>query len=240
MKDELTPFLNGQVNHNTTSMGFEQSTEIGKLATALAKAQKEITGAEKNATNPHFRSGYADLHSVIESCREILSKNGIAFLQGFWHNMVDGNCHVYVSTQLTHSSGEWIRSMVYLPTERSNPQGVGSAVTYGRRYGLSAMVGISQYDDDGNEASMPYTKTQGDLARFDELKKHKAFAKTKKKLNDEWLKCNSMSKVHTHLMMMQTRIDQFEATLTIPTIAVPTSNQVVTDAGKVKDKETVK
>tara|TARA_Y100000310_G_C20642810_1_gene794924 strand:- start:1171 stop:1899 length:729 start_codon:yes stop_codon:yes gene_type:complete len=206
--DELTTFLNGQPD--VTSMGIEQSIEIGSIATALAKAQKLITGAEKNATNPHFKSGYADLHSVIESCRVILSGVGIAFIQGFWHNRVNDQCHVYVTTQLVHTSGEWIRSMVYLPTERANPQGIGSAVTYGRRYGLSGLVGIAQYDDDGAEASMPYQKTQGDLARFVELKDHKAFTGKKTTVKKEWENAITMSGVHSVLSRMQLTVDAHE------------------------------
>ena len=126
-----------------------KSPEIDKLATALAKAQSEMEGAKKESTNPFFKSNYADLHAVIKSSFPYLSKNGLSVTQG--NEMIMGA--VCVTTTLMHSSGQWLRSKVKLPLEKKNAQGVGSAITYGRRYGLSAMVGIAQFDDDANSIS---------------------------------------------------------------------------------------
>lgn len=123
------------------------SPTVGKLADALSKAQDEMEGASKDSTNPHFKSKYADLAAVREACRP-LSKHGIAHLQP---TSADGS-RVTVTTMLMHSSGEWIAQELTLTAGQANPQAVGSAITYGRRYGLSAMVGIAPEDDDGEAA----------------------------------------------------------------------------------------
>jgi len=123
-----------------------KSPEIGKLAEALAKAQSELEGAKKESTNPFFKSSYADLHAVIKSAFPYLSKYGLSVSQG--NEIIPGA--VCVTTTLMHSSGQWLRSKVKLPLNKVDAQGVGAAITYGRRYGLSAIVGIAQYDDDAN------------------------------------------------------------------------------------------
>ena len=123
-----------------------KSPEINELAAALAKAQSEMEGAKKESTNPFFKSSYADLHAVIKSSFPYLSKNGLSVSQG--NEVIQGA--VCVTTTLMHASGQWLRSKVKLPLAKVDAQGVGAAITYGRRYGLSAMVGIAQYDDDAN------------------------------------------------------------------------------------------
>ena len=144
-------------NRDTDPEIFEQSNglqelwksdKIEKLASALSKAQSEIKGAEKKSTNPFFNSGYADLHTVIESSFPHLTKYGLSVIQGN-----DGKPgEFYVTTMLLHESGQWIKSRLKMPVEKATAQAIGSTITYGRRYGLSAMVGIAQYDDDGNSA----------------------------------------------------------------------------------------
>lgn len=123
-----------------------KSNQIDQLAEALAKAQSELEGAKKESTNPFFKSSYADLHAVIKSAFPYLSKHGLSVSQG---NEIIPNA-ICVTTTLMHSSGQWLRSKVKLPLSKVDAQGVGAAITYGRRYGLSAIVGIAQYDDDAN------------------------------------------------------------------------------------------
>lgn len=123
---------------------------IPKLALALAKAQGQMTGATKDKTNPAFKSKYADLSAVWEACRKPLSDNELAVIQLV---VATDEKHVGIETQLHHSSGESITSTVIVPVAQATAQGVGSAMTYARRYGLSAMVGIAPEDDDGNSAS---------------------------------------------------------------------------------------
>lgn len=129
---------------------MEKSESINELATALAKAQGEIEAAEKGSVNPHFNKTYADLASVWKACRSPLSKNGLSITQGAATN---GN-QVVVTTLLMHNSGQWNKSQLALTPEKMTPQGIGSAITYGRRFLLAAMVGVApDEDDDGNEAT---------------------------------------------------------------------------------------
>lgn len=130
---------------------MQKSETIGKLSKALTAVQSQLKPALKDSDNPFFKSKYADLNAVWDSSRELLAKNGLAVIQG---NSVGMDNTVIVETILSHESGEWIQSELCLPLAKHDPQGVGSAVTYGRRYGLAAIVGIvADVDDDGNHAS---------------------------------------------------------------------------------------
>jgi len=126
-----------------------QSETIGKLADALSKAQGQIKGASKDVKNEFFKSKYADLASVWDACRDALSTNGLCVAQ----TMDGGVESVTVNTTLIHTSGEWISGSLTLKPVKADPQGIGSAATYARRYSLAAMVGVAPEDDDGNAAS---------------------------------------------------------------------------------------
>lgn len=128
---------------------MNKSDSIKEIAPALIKAQKAIKAALKDSTNPHFRSKYADLSSVVDAVKQPLLDNGIAFMQGV-HDAVDG---VAVETFLLHTSGEWLSSTMRIPAVKQDAQGYGSAITYGRRYGLQSMCGVPAEDDDGNAAT---------------------------------------------------------------------------------------
>ncbi|QEU28807.1 ERF family protein [Pseudomonas luteola] len=125
-----------------------KSESIAALAKALAAAQNEIENAKKDSTNPHFRSSYSSLAEILDTCRPVLSKNGLSITQmpGF----EDGK--VSVETMIMHESGEWISSTLTVPVGKQDAQGVGSATSYARRYALAAVVGIAQADDDGEAA----------------------------------------------------------------------------------------
>lgn len=127
------------------------STETPKLASALVKAQGIMEEAKKDSTNPHFRSKYADLASIVAVLREPLSKNGLGFIQDVKSDK-DG---VSVRTTLVHESGERLAGeWLFLPVTQQTPQAYGSAVTYGKRYSLAALVGVvCDEDDDGDAAS---------------------------------------------------------------------------------------
>jgi hypothetical protein len=130
---------------------MQKSESIKEIAVALVKAQADVRAAIKDATNPHFRSKYADLGSVVDAVKLPLLKHGITFLQGV-HDAEGG---VAIETMLLHSSGEWISSTMRVPATKQDAQGYGSAITYGRRYGLQSMCGVPAEDDDGNAASAP-------------------------------------------------------------------------------------
>ena len=121
-----------------------QSESIGKLVEALAKAKEEFGAAIKDSLNPHFRSKYADLDTVVSATTPALSKHGLVVVQSF-----DGD---NLETMLAHASGEWIKGSQPLHAIKMDPQGFASASTYARRYGLMAICGIAPEDDDGNTA----------------------------------------------------------------------------------------
>ena len=134
-----------------------KSEEIKDLASALAKAQAKFKPAPFDSKNPHFQNKYASLTSIIESIKGPLADNGLSFVQCI---VTEGE-KTGVQTTLFHSSGQFISSSFNLLIEKQNMQGLGSAITYGKRYGLSAMLGIvSDEDDDGESASRPSAKPQ--------------------------------------------------------------------------------
>ena len=133
----------------TTEFEFMQSVEIAELSAALCKAQGAMTGAVKDSTNPFFKSKYADLSAVWDDVREPFADNGISVVQ----MPCGGVGSVTVITQLTHDSGQWMRSRLTMVPVKHDPQGIGSCITYARRYALAAMAGVYQIDDDGNTAS---------------------------------------------------------------------------------------
>ena len=137
------------------------SPTIGAIAKALAAAQREIGVAVKDATNPHFRSKYADLQAVDEACRPALSKHGIAIAQGTGY--ADG--FVFVTTRLLHAdTGEWIESTLHIAPGKHDAQGVGSAITYARRFGLSALAAVPAGVDDDGEAAVGRGVPRGEVA----------------------------------------------------------------------------
>lgn len=131
---------------------IQMSAEIGALAGALAKAQGELTAATKDRENPFFKSSYATLASVFEAIREPFAKNGLAYTQP---TRIDDHGNVVVVTILMHSSGQWIAGEVSAKPAKNDPQGVGSLISYLKRYEIQAMAGVASADDDddGNAAT---------------------------------------------------------------------------------------
>ncbi len=126
-----------------------KSESINELATALAKAQGEMGGAAKTSENPFYKSKYADLAAVWDAIRIPFSKNGLAVVQT--SGTVEGI--FYLHTTLMHSSGQWIDSLYPIEPVKKDPQGLGSAISYARRYSLMAIAGVAPEEDDGNLAS---------------------------------------------------------------------------------------
>lgn len=127
---------------------MKTSEKIDLIAPALLAAQKEIGNASKDAKNPHFRNSYASLGSVIEAIKDPLNKHGIAIIQ----TLSEGKEGLHLSSRLLHGSGQWIEDTAFTPLPKADPQGVGSATTYLRRYSLAALLCITQEDDDGEGA----------------------------------------------------------------------------------------
>lgn len=130
-----------------------QSPEITELAKAMLKVQTELQPAFKDKENTFSKSRYATLNSVMEACRDALINNGIWLVQ---HPVPVDPGYLGLTTKLIHAeSGQWQSSLMVMPLPKADPQGYGSALTYGRRYSLAALVGIvTEEDDDGENASL--------------------------------------------------------------------------------------
>jgi hypothetical protein len=136
--------------------GWSPVHGIAELAAALTKAQAAHLAAVKDTNNPFHKSKYADLASVWEAIRQPLTDNGLSVAQ-FPCEAPAG--HVGLLTILMHTSGQMMSERFYMPVkDPTNPQAVGSALTYARRYALAAVVGVSPEDDDGNGAMAPAKK----------------------------------------------------------------------------------
>ena len=128
---------------------MNKSESITELAKALCEVQKTELFALTSKKNPFFKSKYADLSSVWDAIRSPLTGNGLAITQTMASDNMDG---VTIETTLMHISGEYISGSLYIKPEKNTPQGLGCAITYGRRYALMAIIGISPEDDDGEHA----------------------------------------------------------------------------------------
>ena len=119
-----------------------------KLLQALSKMQGVLENAKKESENPYFKSKYADLATCLQALKKPMAENGLSVSQ---HCSFDG-ANVQCITVLGHLSGQMMISTLSMPVQKKDPQGVGAAITYARRYGLSAIVGLAQADDDAESA----------------------------------------------------------------------------------------
>lgn len=152
---------------------MKASESIKNLAAALVKFQAEVKNPANTASNPFFKSKYAPLNDVLNLVRPLLAKHGLGVIQA---PSGDGK-DITLTTLLLHESGEWIElDPLTLQADKPTAQGAGSAITYARRYALSAALGISsEDDDDGNIASTP-SKKQESQPRAPATKKQLAMA----------------------------------------------------------------
>jgi hypothetical protein len=127
---------------------MKMSDTISQLATALAKAQGEIDDATKKGINPAFRSKYADLAAVRGVIREPLAVNDLSVVQ--FPRTIQGG--VEVETMIVHKSGEFMSETLFMPVNKYDAHGIGSGITYARRYGLMSLLCLAADDDDGNAA----------------------------------------------------------------------------------------
>jgi len=150
---------------------MKTSETLKEIAVALRDAQVDTKFAIKDSTNPHFKSRYADLSSVIVAVKDSLNLNGIVFIQTPTES-APGT--LALTTRLLHSSGEWIEDTAVCPLQKNDPQGYGSALTYLRRYSLAAITGLYQDDDDGESTRMKpedYLKKIQSTTSLDNLQK---------------------------------------------------------------------
>lgn len=145
-----------------------QSGEIDQLMAAMNRAQLAMVPAKKDAINPFFGKKYADLPSVWDSLH-MFRTEGIVLTQC---PMDSPDGYIVLETQLTHVSGQWMRSRLKMRGAKDDPQGAGSALTYARRYALGCMTGlVTEEDDDGNAASHPQPSTKNFAQKFPEQAK---------------------------------------------------------------------
>jgi len=136
----------------SSKKGWVTVNVLNELGTALAKAQAKIENVKKGNTNPHFRSKYADLASVWDAIREPLTSEGLSVVQVPCEAPVG---HIGIRTILLHKSGQSIEDKFFMALkDPSNPQVIGSALTYGKRYSLLGLAGLGPEDDDGNAAKV--------------------------------------------------------------------------------------
>jgi hypothetical protein len=156
-----------------------------ELFAALVKAQAEMGNAPKDGKNPHFRSNYATLQSVVDTIKPVFGKHGLGYVQHF-HEMDGG---IGIETVILHESGQQLSNgILRVPATKQDAQGYGSAITYGRRYSLQAAVGIAPEDDDGNAACAPAKRPgNGDKPQPTEAQVLNGV------LNQIWEKCQTKS-----------------------------------------------
>jgi ERF superfamily len=128
---------------------METSVNTTEITKALIAFHQEIGKIKKDAKNPFFKSDYATLSSILDAIKDPLTTNGLTFVQ-----FPDGENGL--TTRLMHESGQWMEATYKMVPAKNDPQGLGSAITYQRRYSLGAVLGLNiDNDDDGNAASMP-------------------------------------------------------------------------------------
>lgn len=135
------------------------ASQLGELASALAKAQAELKNPGFDSTNPHFRNKFASLAAVRNSVVPVMAKHGLSVIQ----NLTTVDNYVACETILLHSSGQMLRlGPLALPATKADAQGFGSAATYARRYSLMAVAGVVGDEDDDAEGAVRRSDAKGD------------------------------------------------------------------------------
>lgn len=128
--------------------GIRLTSPCDKLLEALSKMQGNLENAKKESENPFFKSKYADLNTCLQTAKKVMAENGLCVSQ---HCTFDGNI-VQCVTVLGHSSGQMMVSTLNVPVTKKDPQGIGMAITYARRYAFSSVIGLAQADDDAESS----------------------------------------------------------------------------------------
>ena len=145
---------------------MNRSETITEIAKALAKFQSEVSDPNRTKENVFLKSKYVTLDSLLQAVRPVLANNGLSFLQVPF----TGADVVSVTTMLLHESGEWLESDPFtLPLMKKDPQGVGSVVTYARRYSLSSILGVAWDEDDDAQINNETELTKQILHELTEL-----------------------------------------------------------------------
>lgn len=128
----------------------EQTNALDKILPAVLAVQSKATHVQKGTDNPFFKSKYADLSDIWGAIKDLMAENNLIVT----HSMSQNEAKEYLTTRIYHVSGQYLESVCPINPVKNDPQAYGSAVTYMRRYSLSALLGIvTDLDDDGNDAS---------------------------------------------------------------------------------------
>jgi len=137
----------------TEAQDFSHSKDLGELLEALTKFQNSNVTVKKDAKNPHFKSTYTSLPNLLETIHEPMQKHGLSVLQ-----LPLGGIEICrLLIRLSHASGQYVQWLFSTPVSKRDPQGIGAATTYLRRYSLTTVLGLPEEDDDGNTASQVST-----------------------------------------------------------------------------------
>lgn len=198
---------------------MKKSENIEEIAKSLIEFRKNLKQPQKDANNPFFKSSYTTLDKVIEAIDETAPNHGLSFTQWAVSNE-QGN--VGVETLLLHSSGQYIHyDAIYMKPEKNTPQAIGSAITYSRRYTISAIFGItSDEDDDGNQATGNKSKPKQDAGKLELVK----------------MNADVLAKVLTSKGNEQTREDIIKAYTQDANINNFTNQQLTQLANRIKSK----
>lgn len=141
---------------------MNRSESISELTKAVVKVQQDMKNPKKSKANPFFKSKYVDLATAWDSCRDLLATNGLAVIQTVDTVVTEKAVVSVLETTLSHESGEWISGRLMLNPAKDDPQGLGSAIQYARRYSLMAIIGMAgeDEDDDGESAMGRSQSTQ--------------------------------------------------------------------------------
>lgn len=130
----------------------EEAVKVSGLYPKLHAAKQKIGKVVKNANNPHFKKSYADINALVETVEPILLEYGLVLIQPIYNGLV-------TTVIIDIDNGDRIESEMRLP-EIQDPQKIGSAVTYYRRYTLQSLLSLQAEDDDANSASTTVKNTK--------------------------------------------------------------------------------
>ena len=161
------------------------SDQFDKVLPALHKARSLFVKVKKDRQNSHLKNRYATLDSVLDAITPALMDNELMIMQD--GERIDVST-LRVETTVMHVSGQWVKFYFDIPIVKNDPQGVGSAFTYGRRYSAAAAFGLSQADDDAQIA----VKTVNDWKR--DIEKCENVGELQEVLKNAWKSSDAASK----------------------------------------------
>lgn len=162
------------------------SEKFDEVLPALHKARSMFVKVKKDKQNTHLKNKYATLDSVLDAITPALTDNDLMLMQ----DMIESEApnRIKVETTVIHVSGQWVKFYAELPIVKNDPQGVGSAFTYARRYAAASAFGLSQADDDAQIAVKSAQDWKRDIDKCEDLES------LQRVLKQAWSACDPASK----------------------------------------------